>query len=316
MTRNLALDTIKAVACLGVIYIHSQIKEDLHPNTNYILAITRLAVPLFFMISGYYYSTIVAKGKSKPYFSKILKLTAIATIFYVCLFFTELPSVSSSDILNWALLNATPLASHLWYLYAMIYVLIIADKFPKFVFHKDNWKIALALIAVNYVLSSFLHMIYYRNFLLTGLPYFIFGIAIFQHKEKLIASTTTFRKSLIILVGLLILLMAEEYIYAISDLRDARDHFLLTAPLCLYIFLIAVRHPQIGFKSFGHIGQKYSSNIYIYHFGVMYIIDLLYNHISLPYDIHNYLYPVAIMTITTVMIFIFKKIIPITEKAQ
>ena len=141
MKRNIALDTIKAIACLGVIYIHSQIKVDLHPNTNYILAITRLAVPLFFMISGYYYTDIVAKGKSKSYFSKILKLTAIATVVYACLFFTELPTVSASDILNWALLNATPLASHLWYLYALIYVLIIADKFPKLVFIRTTGRL-------------------------------------------------------------------------------------------------------------------------------------------------------------------------------
>lgn len=67
MQRNLSIDIVKAVAALLVICIHTG-----YPSVvgDYVVAICRAAVPIFLLISGYYYQVIIDRNKTLSYYKK------------------------------------------------------------------------------------------------------------------------------------------------------------------------------------------------------------------------------------------------------
>ena len=71
------LDVVKAICAFLVICIHISYKEDLG---NIITPLCRIAVPLFFMITGYFYH----KTSKKPLkqIKKVLILTILANLLY------------------------------------------------------------------------------------------------------------------------------------------------------------------------------------------------------------------------------------------
>lgn len=45
------------------------------------IALCCIAVPMFLLISGYYYPELKAKGKEKLYLKKIVRLSLFSTVF-------------------------------------------------------------------------------------------------------------------------------------------------------------------------------------------------------------------------------------------
>lgn len=60
MQRNFSIDILKSIAALLVICIHTG-----YPSVfkDYIIAFCRIAVPLFLLISGYYYQLVIDRKK-------------------------------------------------------------------------------------------------------------------------------------------------------------------------------------------------------------------------------------------------------------
>lgn len=77
--RNEGLDALKFICAFLVICIHEPFPGIFG---EYVTALSRIAVPIFFMISGYFYSEIVKDGKCKKWIVKIFKLFVGASIFY------------------------------------------------------------------------------------------------------------------------------------------------------------------------------------------------------------------------------------------
>lgn len=69
MQRNYSIDILKAVAALLVICIHTGYPSVLG---DYLVAFCRISVPLFLLISGYYYQVIIDRKKITNYIKKIL----------------------------------------------------------------------------------------------------------------------------------------------------------------------------------------------------------------------------------------------------
>lgn len=72
MQRNYSIDILKALAALLVICIHTG-----YPSVigDYVVALCRIAVPLFLLISGYYYQNVINKKEITDYYKKIFGLT-------------------------------------------------------------------------------------------------------------------------------------------------------------------------------------------------------------------------------------------------
>jgi fucose 4-O-acetylase-like acetyltransferase len=83
--RNLSIDYLKVALALSVVLLHLNfLRVDL-PELGFILVngVFRLAVPLFLIITGYYFTQITTFGKFKSWFFRILILYVIWMIFYL-----------------------------------------------------------------------------------------------------------------------------------------------------------------------------------------------------------------------------------------
>lgn len=157
--------------------------------------IARLAVPLFFLITGYYYTSIVEKGKygvqlkrsfvGYCIFSVLLDILWLYgsknNVFYQWF----MDTFNSISILNWVLINDTPGIGHLWYLYAMLYSFIAIYVIDKLKI-KVKWVIPILFLIGLYVGCKGWPYSWYRNWAFMGVPYILLGRIIFEYKEMLI----------------------------------------------------------------------------------------------------------------------------------
>ena len=98
-----------------------------------IIPLTRIGVPLFFIISGYFFYPRFRENNNaylKRQLLKITKVTSVAIVIYLVYSFLkgEMTISSLVSIKRWGLLflfNVSTVGVHLWYLLAYIYVLLI-----------------------------------------------------------------------------------------------------------------------------------------------------------------------------------------------
>lgn len=76
-TRNTGMDILKFICAFAVVCIHLE-----YPGKTYLEPFTRVAVPVFFMISGYHYEGVCQKGQENRQLIKLLKMLATACILY------------------------------------------------------------------------------------------------------------------------------------------------------------------------------------------------------------------------------------------
>ena len=156
-SRKDSFDVVKCFAAFFVVQLHT-IPATVCPLLN---VIARLAVPLFFLITGYYYTSIVEKGKYGVQLKKIFLLAIASSLFYWiyygCMALKNnvfyqwfMDTFNSISILNWVLINDTPGIGHLWYLYAMLYSFIAIYVIDKLKI-KVKWVIPILFLIGLYV---------------------------------------------------------------------------------------------------------------------------------------------------------------------
>lgn len=321
-SRKESFDTLKTFLAFFVVVIHTGFSGWVGLGAN---AISRTAVPLFFMITGYYLSTMTDE-KFRKTMDKIIFLSIVSTLFYFLVFY--IVSSSSKEYFHWLIhtfdtkriifllfFNQTPIGFHLWYFYALLYVLIIINIARKYKKVEFLYKIVPVLLIGNYILSYF-DPIAHRNFLFTGLPYVLLGGILRNNENQL---TNMFCKSQTLVLGLIIVcigLGVEMFIYNFMGTIVKREHFLFTLPIVLCVFLLALKHPHWGANSIlTKIGKEYSAYIYIMHVFVMSLIQYGLKFVlgeNLYYEvIKNSLfknsYPFLVFGITLIVVFIIKK---------
>ncbi len=133
--RWTCIDILKCLAAIAVVEIHKPLEIQ---GGGEFLILCRFAVPVFFMITGFFYPETVAKKRELKQFGKIFTITIGANLFY--LLWEILLAVEKRENIKEALLarfeervpedfilwNFSPLSPHLWYLQALLYVLVIA----------------------------------------------------------------------------------------------------------------------------------------------------------------------------------------------
>ena len=191
-SRKDSFDVVKCFAAFFVVQLHT-IPATVCPLLN---VIARLAVPLFFLITGYYYTSIVEKGKYGVQLKKIFLLAIASSLFYWiyygCMALKNnvfyqwfMDTFNSISILNWVLINDTPGIGHLWYLYAMLYSFIAIYVIDKLKI-KVKWVIPILFLIGLYVGCKGWPYSWYRNWAFMGVPYILLGRIIFEYKEMLI----------------------------------------------------------------------------------------------------------------------------------
>ncbi len=340
ISRFTNIDILKCLCAFMVVCLHVPLPN---PAGSIIITLSRTAVPIFFMITGFFYSDTVERNDEKRQIVKILKLIVFSNLAYFIwnLMIGTVVYILSGDVNSFAhivnifnmfsknaveifLCNVSPFAGHLWYLNAILYVLVVAyimrksGKF-KVLYYLTPVLLCADLIFGKYSVAIFgksFGVVYVRNFLCVGIPYFMLGNAIryaYVHHNK---ESVFCRKSLLILgtVIFAVLCVAENHIIVSLGINSERDHYITTTFLACMLFILFLNlFKNINDKNiFAVIGRKYSSLIYILHIMVRTVFNIAAK--VLPFGtVYSYVAPVAVFAATAVIAVLYSKLIHIRK---
>lgn len=319
--KNISLYTLQGIACMFIVFIHCDFPGQLGEIVN---TIARFAVPIFFMVSGYFnYSA--SKEKLKSRVLKLIKIFIISSILYITynnfenLYINNkhnfieynLAKLSLQNIFNLVVFNFTYfIYSHLWFILALMYCYIfrILTKDKKV---EKTYKYIPILIIVGYILNIYLlkkglNMVYLtRNWILMGVPFYILGHLIKEKTDK-IAKTSKLKIILFAIVGL-VLSVVERLILKSNNIWRL-EIYIGSIIFAVSIFILAVKEPKlIDIKIFRVIGEKYSLNIYIIHYLIADILKkVVINKFNI--NINGYILPIVVFIISYIFSLIIYKL--------
>lgn len=283
--RQHNIDFLRLICALLVVCIHC----TNYSLREYILPITRIAVPIFFIISGYFlYSdnnehTKSKIGKSIKKISKIYIISLIVFFIYALIDGFINNNFNAIKIGPWKLFvfitNCSslffPYDFHLWFLIALIQGLILFYPLSKWI--SNHMKIAVTisfiLIILNPILKNIDINIYnkityipFSNVIFMSFPYLFIGYYI---KSK---SCSINNKLLYILLCLFTIISIIEGIY----IKGIENYFstLFLSITVFYIFKeIKTDRKVIDFL--GKLGERHSLFIYISHVIVIKLLSMM-----------------------------------------
>lgn len=309
-----SLDILKCLCAFGVIGIHRGFPGITGTSTKLLF---RCAVPLFFIISGFFYCDILAQNREKQQILKVFRLTLEANFFYLCWGLGQvlyegkgLAGVAAQlkswfrpdNIRDFLLANESPLKLHLWYLSAFLYVLIFAAYLSK---KKRMWILEVLtpfLLAGDWIFGKYslylwnreINYVYVRNYLFVGIPFFTIGYLIGCRREWLLKKLNVFWMGLFFL-GLVFFyqMSAKEHAFLQEAEAEAeREHYIGTTCMAICIFFLFLtwekyRRSRILLKPIAWIGKRYSTLIYILHPAFMNVLGYLFPDEEAPgYDLY------------------------------
>ena len=307
--RNYYLDILRLICCFLVVCIH-------FPSTNnltYLSSLTRIAVPIFYMIGGFYYNKKVNSQENKiKLIIKIIKMSlsfsGLMLIYniikrgfsYFISLFNIFGYLDLKTISDFIIFNIPPLTkSHLWYMYALIYVYFI------FLFTNEKQKAFIVkaiplLLFCNLFLGTYSSLVfnniidlkYSRNFLFTSLPFFTLGYYI--SKNDFLNNVKSIKKSLFALIFSILFTFLEMKIIELNNITGNVTIYASTIVNAFIIFIICLwlnKNTNTNFSNVSNLSKKYSTSIYAIHIIIGKIVDDLL--------INSYLY----MTIRPLIVF-------------
>ena len=139
--RLLSIDILRLIAALLVVYLHAD-----SPFSYILLAPSRVAVPLFFAVSGFFFFSTTSnlmKQRAKKAIKKLSTYYILSLIFFCLVGFYECQAsqdfspfkMNITKIFNLIVRCSSPIMPygfHLWFLVALIEVYVIFLLFPKY----------------------------------------------------------------------------------------------------------------------------------------------------------------------------------------
>lgn len=322
--RNAKLDILRALAAFLVVCIHVKFPGNFG---EYISAIAAVAVPIFFMITGYYYEQMKKQEKIQKQLRKICKLIVITIGIYI-LYGTIITCFKGNSILEYyksifnikeivkfLVFNEFSAIGHLWYLPAILYTLILA----KFMTNKKNkkyLKFIIPIIFIVYIItgkyskivfgSEFPYYYFRRSFLIEGTLYFYLGYLIKEYEDKInVSINKLYLTNLILLIGTFI----EMYILDSSGNNVVASNYICISLMPISILLCAIKETKFINPNnlFAKIGRKYSTTIYIIHPLIIDIMDNCMQRIKL-YEIYSFVVPIIVYVVSIFLAFSADKI--------
>lgn len=317
MSRNHGLDLLKVICAFMIICIHAPFPGLLGEITT---PLTRIAVPIFFMISGYYYSYIKEQQKEKKQIIKIFKLFICANLLY---FFWSLAwsfikgdtitaylsnVLSLESILKFIVFNESPFGGHLWYLSSILYVLLIVFVIEIKWTRKVIYPFIPVLLLTDLVFGKYSVLlfgttfpyIFVRNFLFVGLPYFLIGDLLNTYKIKIKNS-----KALLLSLLFAVTTFIEKFALIYFDVNADREHYISTTFLAVCIFLwvsnLNIKYNKNLLGLICYVGANLSTYIYIIHPIFITIMSAIMKYVSRYVGIdmiYNYMEPFFILLVT------------------
>ena len=316
--RNNTLDVAKLLASFLVVFIHVPFYGIFG---EIVKCISRVAVPLFFMTSGYFSfqndtKTIVRKIK------KLVSILIFTSILYnvlnvaVAFLSDGLGGIKDyllgfADIGAWLKLiffNLPFSATRLWFLFALIYVYILQLLFNKLKFsYKLIFIISICGLVIHFLLGDVLVSLGInvpdylgRNFLFFGYPFFGLGLIFRKEQEKIEQAND---KTLIICAVLGVLLSLAPLLYnTVSQISFG------TLLLIFAVFAFSLKKCDTTYPDWILTLCKCSLGIYIFHKPVTTILNSILSFLNLSGTaiISGILLPPFVCIVTTVLVLILQ----------
>ena len=278
------IDILKTICSFLVVVIHAPFPGIIGA---YITALSRISVPVFFMITGFFYSDVIQRNREKHQIKKIFTLfiaaNALALVAGCCtaLATGSLPSFLGSlldvkTLTNFVIWNEPPFGRHLWYLGAILYTLIIIyfarkGDLIRLLSSLTPGLLICSLIFGKYcivLLGSQIPYVYVRNFFFLGIPYFLIGNYLFEHRQQIFRHFTN-RLFIISLLIFGISTVVERYFLVAHEVNASNDYYISTPLLATAVFLkfakINPKKPAAFINVLCRIGRRYSTWIYLLH---------------------------------------------------
>lgn len=289
LSRYDSIDGARLIMALLVAVLH--VGMPLGFCSKYLCDIARIAVPFFFMCTGFFiYNSdpLVVRKRIKKSIKKTFSFLISTSIIYLILelllwhnpekVLQELTQYVSFDTLFF---NSVPFMPVGWYLMALIYALVVISVLMKFN-NKPNWvNIALIILCLVYTLLTGV----YQNFIFKGnvfslkynccwiaaLPWILIGMymSYMQITNKMRLSNAVL--SLCVVVGI-VACLAEHYIIKKctgTNVTGTLYAGTILSALCIFLLLCQNR---AYLRRLAPLGRQYSSNIYFYHVAWNYIL--------------------------------------------
>lgn len=274
--KNHCLNVWKGIAAFAVVLIHCTLPGV--PG-EIIKGIARFAVPLFFLISGYFaYGREDAVLRRRE--SHILRLyvgaVAVYYLWAALRYFlsrrtfaqmgAELFPDGGRTVSDLLLFNRTAMAPHLWFMGALVYCYLFYRLLARKRLEERVYLLIPVLLAANLLLGEgrgltgiVVPVRWIRSFWLMGFPFFLWG-SWFACREKQ-GGLRLHRGAGIALVAAGMILSSVECLWSGYD--ELYVGSILTAE---GLFRLALAFPDLGKGSLlARIGERDSANIYLWH---------------------------------------------------
>lgn len=281
--RNLSLELCKLIAACFVVFIHVPFPA---PAGEFVLCLARFAVPMFFAISGWYsYGAAPDKLLRRMCHVLALELTGIAIALLwraVAAVYTGwdpvqalMSALPGRDALKlWLLISDDPFSGHLWYLSASAFSYGILWIYTRSGCVKWGYRplyvLGGILLAAHFAMGELCRytgiQVFYkipRSGIFFGLPMFLMGLFLRQHRDALLQKCNSTRLGLLFLFGT-VLSIAEWKYFGVFDLYMG---LLLSVPAVL---LLTCRHPGVPrqLEKAAALCGSISTGIYLIHIAV------------------------------------------------
>jgi len=297
--RNSTVDVLRLLAAFLVVFVHSGL-HGLDGKVGFLgtilLVFGRLAVPFFFVVSGYFLYSSYEKQADRIIRSvpKLLNIFILSSVLYFVFFGWYFGSysftaslITPSTIFNMLIFNHPIYNEALWFLLALIGGSLLVLLNAKYI--KKDWlllTIAACLYFLGLLFSNYSQFIgiepidvsYYRNFLGEGLLFIMIGYMCSKYATRLQAISHTR------LLSYTVLCLALYFIefYAIrASVNSPADIYVMLPVLSFLIIIWSVKHPNLLSKTIvPTLGAQVALYIYILHILFLYSISVLYTQLG------------------------------------
>jgi len=325
--RNWRFDYLKGICCIVVILSHCPAPGIVG---DAIIYGCKFAVPIFFMITGYYMDS----KNNEWIFNKIkqllIKLIIAELLYGVWGLFVHIiidnrdfgSFISSMSILNHPIkvfFCGTLFNGVFWYFYGIIwsYLLIVLLRKVKIIYSNAFCIAAVAILLTVHIVGRFVlqnridysqYVYLTRNGLLFGFPLVLTGM-LFSRYEKTIREKVSCGKN----IALLFLggaVLVAEYIFSRQYLDFHYSSFIISC--AMFMFAFTYKKDGIVFKNpLSFMGQNLSLWIYLDHMFVDQFLKIVAEKLSLADNVvYGYLHTLLVIIMSIVMayvIYIIKK---------
>lgn len=309
--RNTSIDSLKFLAAFFVVCIHAPFPGGLGQD---VVAVARFAVPVFFMISGFYFGPDGTAANALDQSRKILKILISSNVIFFA-FQTLLrihagttfqhavsEQVGFRKMANFLVFGESPFGFHLWYLSGIYCVYLVQLGVLRWNLKRIvSWCVPFLLLT-DLVLGKYSILlfdrtfpyIWVRNFVFVGIPYFTIGTWIRKrdlvHPLRARAWAIAFFAALFAATTVL-----ERHFLVGLGANSTRDHYLSTTLLSISLLVGAISFPNIGL--FSQWGKKHTTSIYIYHPILIPILGSVFSHLDAGLAL-RYIQPLAVFIVT------------------